>query len=267
MRIFRRSAAVLVLISAVALLGFAQEVEWGYSGDTGPEHWGSLDESFLLCSDGQTQSPIDIDTSSAVVDAELPQIELDYAATEILLLNNGHTIEMEYETGSFMRFNERLYELLQFHFHAPSEHTIDGESFAMELHLVHLCGRCLFNNEFGAITVLGVMIKAGERNDALDVFWDELPTQADEELHLDLLFNALQIVPTDFSSYRYRGSLTTPPCSEGVQWLVLREPIELSQTQIDEFKSALFLSCCLTNNRPVQPLNDRVVSFVAEAAE
>jgi carbonic anhydrase len=264
MKTFKRIASILVVVSAVALIGLSQDIEWGYEGDTGPESWGSLDESFLLCSEGETQSPIDIETANAVP-ADLPAFEYEYEQTEIVVINNGHTIEMEYDTGSFMRFNERLYELLQFHFHSPSEHTIDGENFAMEMHLVHLCGRCLFNNEFGSITVLGVMIREGAHNDALDLFWNELPAEADSEVHLDRVFNALQILPIDQSSYRYRGSLTTPACGEDVQWLVLQEPIELSSSQIDKFKSALFLSCCFANNRPTQPLNDRVVDFVSAA--
>lgn len=249
-----------LLLTVVAVAGQAADVEWGYEGDIGPDNWGLLDESFALCDVGQTQSPVDITTFN-VDEQTVSQFELSYNDAPVLLFNNGHTIEMDYETGSFMEFDGNLYELLQFHFHAPSEHTINGQLFAMEMHMVHLCGRCFFNGQNDSIVVLGLLIEEGPTNQELASLWTSLPGTADEEVHLETTFNALSVLPDDLTTYRYDGSLTTPPCTEGVGWLLLRETITMSASQINFFKTLLENSCCGFNNRPVQPLNGRVVTL------
>ena len=258
MQFAKRFGLIGLSVFVLSFVVIAADVEWGYEGVIGPAFWGVLDESFALCGVGQTQSPIDIDTSSAV-SANLPDISLDYHETEVVIFNNSHTIEVEYETGSFLNFNGSLYELLQFHFHAPSEHTINGESFPMEVHFVHLCGRCFFRSESGSISVLGAMIREGAENEQFATFWDSLPTEVDVEFDLGVHINAADIIPADLSAYRYAGSLTTPACTEGVNWFVLEEPIEMSAAQIEQFRSALAASCCPFNNRPVQPLNGREI--------
>ncbi len=257
---WRAKLTLFLMLILIAVGGQAADVAWNYSGNLGPDNWGSLDPSFALCDDGQSQSPIDIATFN-VDEQVVAQFELNYQNAPALLLNNGHTIEMEYETGSFMEFNENLYELLQFHFHAPSEHTINGQPFAMEMHLVHLCGRCFFAGQNDAIVVLGLLIEEGPTNQDLASIWTGLPGTAGEEVHLESTFNALSVLPDDLTTYRYNGSLTTPPCTEGVGWLLLRETITMSASQINFFKTLLSNSCCDFNNRPVQPLNGRVVTL------
>ncbi len=260
---WRQGAVWVALLGLAAVLGGASEVEWGYQGEVGPAFWGGLDESFALCDVGQTQSPIDVAFGDVGAGA-LPDFALDYAPTPVVLLNNGHAVEVEVQTGSFLRLDDDLLELLQFHFHAPSEHTLEGRSFAMELHLVHLCGRCFFRNEAGALAVIGVLIEEGEENAAFARFWDALPGRAGSEVDAGVSLDLYEVLPRDRTAYRYAGSLTTPPCSEGVTWLLLKQPITLSAEQIDAFKAVLAGSCCPFNNRPVQPLNGRQIEVVRD---
>ena len=240
---------------AKKLSAHTHKVEWGYAAENGPDVWGQLNQEYILCGEGTHQSPIDIVDP---MPTELPTISYEYSpATGVNIHHNGHTIEVAYPEGSGIHIDGTDYQLLQFHFHAPSEHTVDGKPFDMEMHLVH-------QSEDGNLAVVGLLIESGRHHPAFDPIWTDLPsapleTQRIENIIIDLpmmlspngqiLDEAVQTFP---STYRYNGSLTTPPCSEGVKWIVLTMPVEMSESQIAAFKAIID-----GNNRPVQPLNGR----------
>jgi len=219
---------------------------WTYEGETGPEHWASVKEDFVLCGSGQEQSPIDLTEAGA---EDLTDIVVEYQASSLSLVNNGHTIQANYAEGSSIEVDGTSYDLLQLHFHTPSEHTVDGASFPMEMHLVHSAD--------GKLAVIGVLMSVGEAHVGLQPLVDAIPstegeTSAPEGGQVD----AAELLPEDRSVYRYPGSLTTPPCSEGVVWSVIAAPIRVSQEQVDAFQSVIDVS-----NRPVQPLNARTLDL------
>lgn len=227
--------------------GKMEKPHWGYAdGEGGPENWGMLNEDFAACSVGQEQSPINL---TGAVDSELAQLSLAYQPTPLKILNNGHTVQVNYEPGSVLTLDSEAFELLQFHFHTPSEHTVAGEAIAMEVHLVHQ------NPETKALAVVGVFMKEGLENPEIAAIWPSMPTsKADEKTIDDQMVNVAKLLPSDTDSfYRYYGSLTTPPCSEVVNWIVMKEPIEVSRSQIKQFAAAVGEM----NARPVQPLNRR----------
>lgn len=222
------------------------KAHWSYNGDTGPEHWADLDPAWTVAKSGKNQSPIDL--SSASQPQDLTDLETDYKPTSVDLKNNGHTIVQSYREGSTVSVGDKAYELKQFHFHHKSEHTVDGDSFDMECHLVHA-------NEAGNLLVVGVFIKEGNENSFLKQLWTDMPEVADEATKSAQEINVENFLPADLSYYHYQGSLTTPPCTEGVQWYVLAEPVEASADQISKF-AKIFPN----NNRPVQILfNRRIV--------
>jgi len=251
-----------IILAACSILApiklFAQSTEWSYDGRTGPDHW--VDLEFEDCG-GSNQSPVDINICEEEGNHELPEIEFEYEHTPLLILNNGHTIEVEYEEGSKIIIEEEEFELLQFHFHSPSEHTLKGANFPMEMHLVH-------RNEEGELAVIGVFIKEGKRqNKNFKNVWDFLPPVAGQEREVNMVINVDEMLPEERGYFAYKGSLTTPPCSEGVEWMLLKEPVSLSRRQIRKFKIALRLSCCEQNNRPTQPLNGREIEATGEESE
>jgi len=218
---------------------------WGYTGALGPENWGNLDPAYTECSTGKKQSPIDL---VGATPSPLPEINFEYKPSAINLENNGHSIEWEYAPGSSIDIGGTQYQLIQLHFHAPSEHEVNGEHFPMELHVVH-------KTPEGKIAVIGGLIKQGAENPAYARLWSVLPENKGETQSADADLNALDLLPANpqqAARYSYEGSLTTPPCTEGVQWNVYEQPIELSQAQIEQFTSIYS-----NNNRPVSPLNDR----------
>ena len=231
------------------------KVKWGYAAENGPAVWGQLNQEYILCGEGTHQSPIDIVNPMST---ELPPILYEYSpATDVNIHHNGHTIEVAYPEGSGIRIDGTDYQLLQFHFHAPSEHTVAGKPFDMEMHLVH-------ESEDGNLAVVGLLIENGRHHPAFDPIWASLPSTALETqrienaiIDLDLMLSPNgqkfdETVGAFPSTYRYNGSLTTPPCSEGVKWIVLTTPVEMSESQI-----ATFTAIIHGNNRPVQPLNGR----------
>ena len=220
-----------------------ETVCWGYKMENGPDVWAQLNPEYQLCSAGIHQSPIDIVNPTP---AELPPITFNYRPTSLNIHNTGNTIEIAYQEGSWIEIDETKYHLLQFHFHAPSEHTVTGNPYEMEMHLVH-------KSEDGTLAVIGAFIKSGSVNAAFDTFWHRMPSVSGESVQDNsVLLNASDLLPRTKRTYRYEGSLTTPPCSESVKWLVLTTPIEISHSQIAAFKAILY-----GNNRPVQPLNER----------
>jgi len=218
---------------------------WTYAGEGGPHMWGELSDEFATCGTGKSQSPIDI---SPVTITELPPIEVDYKSTVLDVTNNGHTIKVSYAPGSSITVGGKKYDLLQFHFHSPSEHTVGGKSFAMVAHLVHKAAD-------GQLGVIGVLMEEGASNFLVQKVWKNMPKEEGGHKTVEKVkLNVAQLLPKDMSYYNYSGSLTTPPCSEGVNWMVLRNPVTVSAAQVQQFTELFPLSV-----RPVQPLNGRVV--------
>ncbi|SIN86686.1 carbonic anhydrase [Sulfurivirga caldicuralii] len=227
----------------------AHKAHWGYSGETGPDHWGDLDPKYIMCKLGVNQSPIDIRDKVAVGTVGLPGLTVAYGQPQLRVINNGHTIQVNYPIGnSHITVGNHRFELLQFHFHTPSEHTKEGFNYPMEMHLVHKDGD-------GNLAVIGILYKEGEHNAELQKLIDHLPKDVGKEhhykgVHIDLT----KFFPAQKLFYKYSGSLTTPPCSEGVYWMVFKQPIEASADQIDAMHALLH-----TNNRPVQGVHSRHV--------
>ena len=245
-----------------------EKAEWGYETENGPDVWAQLSPEYILCAEGRHQSPIDLVNPTS---AKLPPIIYEYHwTTSINIRNNGHTIEVAYPEGSWIEIDGTRYQLLQFHFHAPSEHTVAGKPFDMEMHLVH-------KSEDGSLAVVGLLIESGSHNASFNPVWAHLPAVPGEtqRVEVDKRFpldpramvspdeEIEDVVPQYFPSYyRYEGSLTTPPCSEDVEWIVLTTAIEMSETQIAAFKAIIH-----DNNRPVQPLNGRELLLTSAADE
>ncbi|MCH9049466.1 MAG: carbonic anhydrase family protein [Proteobacteria bacterium] len=218
---------------------------WGYSGPSSPRYWGDLDPEYRLCQAGKMQSPIDM---TETTDAVMSEIKFDYQITLLKIVNNGHTVQVNYAKGSSVSIDGKTYELLQFHFHTPSEHTVEGKPFAVEMHLVH-------KNAEGELAVVAVFMQPGKDNIALQEVWNHLPRQAGGAKTIaSVAVNARDLVPANAAYYRYMGSLTTPPCSEGVNWYVLKTPIEVGKEQIRALADIMG-----ANNRPTQGLANRLL--------
>jgi carbonic anhydrase len=222
------------------------EIHWAYQGEGAPANWGKLKPEFALCGTGMSQSPIDL---SKTYKTKLDAIGFAYKETPLKIVNNGHAVQVNYEPGSSVMIDGQKYELLQFHFHAPSEHTVKDAFYDMEMHLVH-------KSDKDDLAVVGVFLKKGNPNKIIQALWDNLPTEIDKENVVEgLSVNASGLLPKDTKYYHYYGSLTTPPCTEGVNWSMLTTPIEVSEEQIQKFKTLMGFD----NNRPVLPLNKRFV--------
>jgi carbonic anhydrase len=199
----------------------AETVRWGYEGDVGPEHWAEISEEYRLCADGEQQSPIDI--AAALVQPAPYQIHFEYKPSALNILNNGDTIRVNYDAGSTIDVEGERFQLLQFHLHAGSEHTLDEQRFPAELHLVH-------QSENGDLAVVGVWITEGAENLAMQAVIENMPVDVSEEPTriAGITVDAGNLLPDDRDVFEYSGSLTTPPCTEGVRWFVMAHPIELS---------------------------------------
>jgi carbonic anhydrase len=223
----------------------AQAPHWSYSGADGPEHWGDLDPSFRTCKTGTRQSPIDI--KGAKKDPTLGPVQIDYKPSPLKIVDNGHTILIKYAPGSSVTVNGKIYPLIQFHFHKPSEEEIAGKKYAMVIHLVHQLPD-------GAV-VVALLVKSGAENPTVEKLWANLPkTEGKETEVAGVTINAADLLPADQNYYNFDGSLTIPPCSEGVNWFVMKTPVELSAPQI-----AVFAKHYPMNARPIQPRNGREI--------
>lgn len=232
---FALAAGAMLLISSV------QASEWGYEGQSGPEHWGDIAPE---CSLGKNQSPIDITRS---VEADLSPLTVNYTGNLVSLTNNGHTLEAHVEGDNSFTINDNTFTLKQFHFHTPSENLIHGKQFPLEAHFVHADSK---NN----LAVIALMFDVGEANPQIASLISTLPAKGDT-ITFDQSFPVSAWLPRIGEDYyRFSGSLTTPPCSEGVRWFVLQNNKDLSQAQVDALHKAMG-----DNNRPIQPLNARLV--------
>jgi carbonic anhydrase len=228
------SFATLLCLAAPAA---AQE--FGYSGDIGPEHWGELSPAWAECARGTEQSPVDLAHRRIPVRRE-SKLPIAYGETEGEIFNNGHTIEVETEGENFLELDGEAYELIQFHFHTPSEHVAGGRGYDMELHLVH-------RSEAGELAVVGVFLQRGATSAALAPIFEQLPDEVGPHTPLAEPFDPSDFLPEKRRNFRYQGSLTTPPCSEGVRWMVLVDAMPISDEDMARFNEIVRF-----NARPVQ---------------
>jgi carbonic anhydrase len=219
---------------------------WSYSGEAGPEHWGTEDPSFVTCGIGKRQSPINIE--KAVV-KDLPELKFDYKDAPLKVTDTGHSMQVNAATGSGgLTVGDARYEFVQVHFHEPSEERVHGKSYSMVAHIVH-------RNAQGELAVVAVLIRTGKANEFLQPIFDNFPPKGTPETDVaGKTFNVGKLLPEHHGYYTFDGSLTTPPCSESVRWFVLKAPVEVSAAQLKAFKARY-----THNNRPTQPLNGRVV--------
>lgn len=238
-------ACLAAMVAAHASALDKHTAHWSYTGHADASHWGDMAAEYASCKLGKDQSPIDIETAKAVP-AKLDAIDFRYASGPAQVVNNGHTIQVNLAPGNRIAIGGAQYDLLQFHFHTPSEEHVDGQPFPMVAHFVH-------RDAEGKLAVVGVLLKEGKENRSLKGVFAGMPAKEGASVKLKRL--ALpSLLPANRGYYAYMGSLTTPPCSEGVRWQVLKEPVELSASQINAFKKIYAL-----NARPVQPTNGRVV--------
>jgi carbonic anhydrase len=223
----------------------ASHKHWGYEGRNGSEYWGDLDASFATCKNGKLQSPIDIRYPEL---AALAPVGFYYRSSAAEVLNNGHSIQVNVNAGGSIRLGGRTnYSLIQFHFHTPSEEKINGNAFPLVAHLVH-------KNDEGTLAVVAILFMLGDENQALKPIFDAMPEEEGDRNPLKGEINLANILPEEHGFYAFMGSLTTPPCSEGVRWIVLRQPAEISESQLAAFKRLYPM-----NARPVQPVNGRKI--------
>jgi len=219
--------------------------KWTYEGKSGPENWGDISSEYITCKKGKFQSPVDIKN---VIDAKLPHLDLVFKSANERLVNNGHTIEIKANSEEEFPLDGETFRLVQYHFHTPSENKIDGKSYPLEAHFVHV-------DNHGDIAVVAVMFETGKENTALNPILNAIPDEVNKEVDISGRYDLEPLFPKEHSYYRFSGSLTTPPCTEGLRWLVMTDTVALSESQLKKFQIALKHS----NNRPVQPLNGRMI--------
>jgi len=224
----------------------ANKVHWTYEGKEGPENWAKLSPEFTACEIGRNQSPINIENTMSASLKPIRGIQ-KFPAKDIS--NNGHTVQVNFKEGNMLVLDSTAYQMKQVHFHAPSENRIHDKSFPLEAHFVH-------SDSKGNLTVIGVMFKEGAANLGLAKLWAQIPNKEDEPVVLKNRVIPSELMPENRSYYRYSGSLTTPPCTEGVRWIIMKTPMTASKEQIEAFKHAINHS----NNRPVQALNGRLIA-------
>ena len=217
---------------------------WTYDGDLGQKNWASLDERFAICEEGLNQSPINI---TSAINAELAPLIFEGNAKATTFTNNGHTVQVNFQSGNYVTIDDKKYGLKQIHFHTPSENQINGKSFPMEAHLVH-------SDANDNLAVVSVLFEESSDNFVLNKLLRNLPEEADslQEIKSEVL--GYELLPEFNEYYRFNGSLTTPPCTEGVKWVVLKTPVEISKSQLADFMEVM-----PKNNRDIQELNARII--------
>src|SRR3984957_1696759 len=238
-------ALCILLAPAISRAQESHPPHWSYEGKEGPKHWGSLDPAFATCKMGHKQSPIEISHPKL---ADLPELKFAYQAVPLSIINNGHTIMIDYAPGSMLTVGDKAYTLQQFHFHHPSEEHINGKGFDMVAHLVHA-------DREGHLAVVAILFKVGAPNPLLETLWNNVPPEKDKLLEIpQVSVNVESLLPPQHGYYTYSGSLTTPPCTEGVTWYVLKSVSTLSNEQL-----AIITKLYPHDNRPTQKLNHREV--------
>jgi carbonic anhydrase len=244
----RRQALKIFASSALCPLfgsrSFAAESHWGYQGTTGPDSWGALDAANGVCSTGAQQSPVDIVNA---VGAQQSSLNIDWSKQPDTVVNNGHTVQLSFADGGGLTVGGRPYRLTQFHFHHPSEHLVNGKGFAMEAHFVH-------SAVDGELAVIGVFIVPGKTNSVMTKIVATMPVEENSPVPADPAIDPNGLLPVRRDYYHYEGSLTTPPCSETVDWLVFAEPIEAAEADIERFAKLYSM-----NARPVQDRHRRFI--------
>ncbi|MDP2368505.1 MAG: carbonic anhydrase family protein [Rhodoferax sp.] len=232
---------------AAAMAGHDAEAHWAYEGDSGPQAWGKLKPDFNLCAMGKRQSPINIE-DGATLQGPAEPLQFHYLASGASVVNNGHTIQVDMLGENFITVRGSNYKLVQLHFHHPSEERVNFKSFAMVAHLVH-------KNAEGQLAVVAVLLEPGAANAVINSVWTYMPLDAGDRVRMPTdSLDLTALLPKDQRYYQFLGSLTTPPCTEGVLWMVLKTPTTISREQIK-----LFAQLFPNNARPVQPLNNRPV--------
>ena len=242
-----RAAAVAGIAHTAGSSAHGGNAHWGYEGETGPQAWGKLKPDFNICAIGKRQSPINIENGNTLQGPAEP-VQFAYTPSNGTVVNNGHTIQVDVQGENSITVRGSTYRLLQFHFHTPSEEQINSKRFPMVAHLVHK------NNE-GQLAVVAVLLDEGAASPFIDKLWTYMPLEANDRVRMPAgLLNLTELLPTDQRYYQFMGSLTTPPCSEGVLWMVLKQPVTISKGQYK-----LFTQLYPNNARPVQAVNGRVV--------
>ena len=244
-----RKFILTAVMWGIAASGLASEaIEWGYNENNAPEHWGALSPNYKMCDLGKQQSPINI--TQAIETETKQKIKIDYKVSPHDVVFNGHTVQVNTQDKSdYLILDQQKYFLQQFHFHTPSENQIQGKSFPLELHFVN-------QDAQGKLTVLAVMFVLGHENSEWNKFWSDLSNKENDNKVLSHQINLDKLLPKKREYYRTLGSLTTPPCTEGVDWIIFEQPLTISNTQLSELKALLHHHA---NNRPIQPQNGRRV--------
>jgi len=240
-----RLLVVALTCSSALLAG----THWGYTGHEGPDNWGDLSPKYEMCKVGKSQSPINISKDVTVTTDGLKPIKFHYVTSASEIINNGHTVQVNVKDGSYIIIDGKTFDLKQFHFHTPSENQINSKNFPLEAHFVHAA-------KDGSLAVISLMYEQGVENKVIKKLWSRMPHEAGKSNSCKIeaaMFTTM--IPKNHEYYRFNGSLTTPPCSEGVRWMVLKNYSHISKAQVDEFLHLLHHE----NNRPVQPINARKV--------
>jgi carbonic anhydrase len=234
---------------ASALFASSHGTHWGYTGHEGPSNWGDLDPKYTMCKVGASQSPINIVNGVTIDTADLQPIGFEYKTGSANVINNGHSVQVNVKDGSSINIDGIKFDLKQFHFHTPSENQIEGKNFPLEAHFVHASAD-------GKLAVIAVLFENGAENPTLKKIWSKMPHKVGESAALELSADLVSsLLPKKKDYYRFSGSLTTPPCSEGVRWFVMKDYLKISKEQTEEFLHLLHHP----NNRPIQAINARKV--------
>jgi carbonic anhydrase len=245
--VHRLVVAVGLLLFIAGVCGAQEEAppHWSYKGQDGPQNWAKLDPSYRNCSMGHAQSPINI---TGAKKSDLPALVFSYNAVPLNIINNGHSIQVNYPAGSELKVGDKTYTLKQFHFHHPSEEHVNGHTYDMVAHLVH-------SDAEGHLAVVAVLLQSGDANGFIGTVWQNIPKEEEKALDVPgVTLNVKDLLPDDHGYYTFAGSLTTPPCSEGVTWYVLKRPVSLSAAQLAEFAKLY-----PRDARPIEPANGREI--------
>jgi len=238
-------AICFALMASPAVAQDAKPPHWSYQGATDPSHWGSLGSAYAVCSTGHLQSPIDINGAKKT---DLPPLKMNYSNAPLNIIDNGHSVQINYPEGSSLTVGDKTYTLKQFHFHHPAEEEIGGKKYDLVAHLVHA-------DPDGHLAVIAVLFKRGAANSLLDTLWKSVPSEKEKATDVSsVTVNAKDLLPANLGYYTFQGSLTSPPCSEGVTWYVLKSHETLSEDQL-----ANFAKLYPHNARPIQPTNGRQI--------